>query len=204
MAVNPDPKPGRWILPLVILGMVAFTYFFVRSLPEGSPDTTLAGGPPTTAPAEGDTTTTVPGEETEPTVTDEVQAYIDELDAVNAELALLDTEMVAVNTGFDADPREIEYRDAESRFEAAASSAQALADRVANLVPPAGFESNHQGLVERINLAAQAAAEALAGLRSADEGELRRAAVAAFSSAASDFAVEVEAVRSAAGLSQDA
>ena len=36
MAFNPDPKPGRWILPLVVLGMIAFTYFFVRELPEAS------------------------------------------------------------------------------------------------------------------------------------------------------------------------
>ena len=63
MAVNPDPKPGRWILPLVILGMIAFTYFFVRSLPEASPNTTLAAGDttPTTVGEGGPTTTSVPG-----------------------------------------------------------------------------------------------------------------------------------------------
>ena len=34
MALNADPKPGRWILPLVVLGMVAFTYFFVGAFTE--------------------------------------------------------------------------------------------------------------------------------------------------------------------------
>src|SRR5690606_28312697 len=58
MAVNADPKPGRWILPLVVLGMVAFTYFFVRALPSGSEPgeetgTTLAASD-TTVPADGE------------------------------------------------------------------------------------------------------------------------------------------------------
>ena len=57
MAVNPDPKPGRWILPLVILGMIGFTYFFVRELPEASPDTTLVGQPVTTTLPESTGTT---------------------------------------------------------------------------------------------------------------------------------------------------
>ena len=30
MTSNYDPKPGRWMLPLVVLAMVAFTYLFVR------------------------------------------------------------------------------------------------------------------------------------------------------------------------------
>ena len=57
MAVNPDPKPGRWILPLVILGMIGFTYFFVRELPEASPDSTLVAQPTSTTLAETTGTT---------------------------------------------------------------------------------------------------------------------------------------------------
>src|SRR3970040_1221947 len=117
MAVNPDPKPGRWILPLVILGMVAFTYFFVRSLPEASPDTTLVSGPTTTVPADGETTT----------------------------------------------------------------------------VPS-----------KQITLAPRAAHEAVTGLRSTDPGDLRRAAVAAFTNAVTDFDVEVANARTASGAAPDA
>jgi uncharacterized protein YukE len=39
---NPDPKPGRWILPLIIIGMVGFTYFFVSSLPTPEPEGTTS------------------------------------------------------------------------------------------------------------------------------------------------------------------
>ena len=39
-----DPKHGRWILPLVVLALVAFTYTFVNNLPaaETRPTTTVA------------------------------------------------------------------------------------------------------------------------------------------------------------------
>jgi hypothetical protein len=205
MAVNPDPKPGRWILPLVILGMMAFTYFFVRSLPEASPDTTLAAGPSTTLEGGGDgsTTTTVPGDPGV-TVDDAAATYLAELDRINGELAALDAELTAVNAGFDADPREIEYGDAEPRFEAVVTGAQGLADQVAALVPPAGLEANQEALSGSIGLAASAAAEALSGLQSDDPGDLRRSAVAAFTTATTDFDAEVENARSAAGAAPDA
>lgn len=202
MAVNPDPKPGRWILPLVILGMIAFTYFFVRSLPEASPDTTLVASP-TTTPGTGATSTTTPGQPGG-TVDDEAAAYLAELDRINGELAALDSELTQVNAGFDADPREIEYGDAESRMEEVANQAQALDEQVSALTPPAGLEANHEALTAAMRLAARAAGEALAGLQSTDPGDLRRAAVAAFTGAAADFDVEVENARSAAGIAPDA
>jgi hypothetical protein len=61
-----DPKHGRWILPLVVLALVAFTYTFVNSLPpaETPSTTTVVGATPTTttAPPEETTTTTLPEE----------------------------------------------------------------------------------------------------------------------------------------------
>jgi hypothetical protein len=197
MAVNPDPKPGRWILPLVILGMVAFTYFFVRSLPEASPDTTLAAGPTTTIVSEGGSTTTVPGGTGNPN--DQVQVYMAELDRVNGELQTLNTELTTVNAGFDEDPRAIEYPDAESRMETVATAALALSDAVAALTPPSGLEAHQEAIAGHISLAARAADEALSGLQSTDPGDLRRAAVTAFTNAATDFDLEVENARTASG-----
>jgi hypothetical protein len=195
MAVNPDPKPGRWILPLVILGMIAFTYFFVRSLPEASPDTTLAAAS-STVPSDG-SSTTVPG--TSGTTVGGADAYITELDRINGEFQTLNAELVAVNSGFDAEPREVEYSDAESRMEAVATQAQTLSDQVAALTPPAGLEANQEALASQASLAARAADEALSGLTSTDPGDLRRAAVTTFTNAVTDFDVEVENTRTAAG-----
>lgn len=201
MAVNPDPKPGRWILPLVILGMIAFTYFFVKSLPEASPDTTLAGATTTTAPEEGSTSTQPGGTGT---IDDATQAYLDDLGSINDQLSVLNTELVAINDGFDADPREIEFGEAGTRMETVANDTQDLSDQLAALTAPPDLESNQQSLIASISVAAQAASEALSGLRSTDTGELRRAAVAAYTSAVSDFGVEVENTRTAAGVSPSA
>ncbi len=199
MAMNPDPKPGRWILPLVVLGMVAFTYFFVRELPEATPESTLVSGGTTTTTVPGGSTTQPPG--TGNGATDpEVQAYIDELETIDASLQLLQAEMVAVNNGFDADPREIEFSDAESRMEAVQTDTDALADQVAEMEVPAGFDTNHQALTNAIDIAAGAAADALDGLRSSDPGELRRAAVVAFTQATDNFNIEVTNTKTAAGV----
>jgi hypothetical protein len=196
MAVNPDPKPGRWILPLVILGMIAFTYFFVRELPEASPDTTLAGQPTTTtAPDSTETTVDDGGSEREP----ETQAYLDELDEINADLQLLTTEMVTVNEGFDADPREIEYEDAEARLEVVTNDTNDLSDQVTAMTVPSGLEVNHDALKTAIQFAALAAGDALDGLRSTDTGELRSAAVEAYVQATEDFDTEVTNAHNAAG-----
>lgn len=203
MAVNPDPKPGRWILPLVILGMVAFTFFFVRELPEASPDTTLVAGETTTTTTTDPTDTTREGNGNGETLDPETQAYLDELDAINAELELLQTEMVAVNAGFDADPREIEYGDAESRLEALATDAQELSQRLDDLTPPAGLQINHDILTSTIRAAAGSAVDALDGLRSSDTGELRRGSAEAFTTAADDFDTEVTNAHNAATGTSD-
>lgn len=199
MAVNPDPKPGRWILPLVILGMIAFTYFFVRELPEASTETTLVSNPDTTTTAgngnggDGETTTTQAS-----TLDPATQAYLDTLDTINEELQVQRTEIVTVNDGFNADPREVEYADAEDRFEAVATSTQTLADQLRGLTPPAGLETNQEVLQTALDLATVSANEALAGLRSTDTGERRNAAVDAFVQAATDFDTEVTNTHNAA------
>lgn len=205
MAVNPDPKPGRWILPLVILGMIAFTYFFVRALPEASTDTTLA-------PVASDTTTTEAGDgdgdgddpststtEAESQLDPETQAYLDEIDSINQELQVQRTELVTVNEAFNQDPREIEYAEAEDRFEAIVTVTEELVTRQTDLTPPDALAANHQSLVSAIDLASDSISEALAGLRSTDEGQQRNSGVEAFTQAASDYDTEVTNTHNAAG-----
>ncbi|HEX6286989.1 MAG TPA: hypothetical protein VFZ80_05845 [Acidimicrobiia bacterium] len=198
MAVNPDPKPGRWILPLVILGMIAFTYFFVRELPEASTETSLVSGPDTTTTlgggGDGSTSTTQSQTPLDP----ETQAYLDTIDTINEDLQVQRTELVTVNEGFNADPREIEFDDAETRFEAVTTETQALADQLGGLTPPAALEGNHASLQAAVDLAAVSATEALAGLRSTDTGERRNTAVDSYVQAATDFGTEVTNTHNAA------
>ncbi len=194
MAVNPDPKPGRWILPLVVLGMVAFTYFFVRELPEASTETTLVSG--------GDTSTTVdPGDgsgdgqtsttQAQTPLDPAVQAYLDTVDGINETFQVQQTEIVAANEGFNADPRTVEYDEAESRFDAVVTATQALSDQLKALTPPAGLEGNQTNLQASVDLGVISATEALAGLRSTDTGDRRNTAVDSYVQAAADFGTEV-------------
>lgn len=186
MAVNLDPKPGRWILPLVILGMIAFTYFFVSALPEATPDTTRPVAATTTTTLGSSTTSTAP------VVLDPaVVAYLDEIDAINDELKILETEMITVNTGFDANPREIEYGDAETRLEAIVTATRALSDRFGALTPPELLVLNHDLMKTAMDLAEAAAQNTLDGLRSTDTGEQRRSGREGFVLAVADFAQEV-------------
>lgn len=198
MAVNPDPKPGRWILPLVVLGMIGFTYFFINELPEASPDSTIASNTTVTTGTGDSTTTTAPGPGTG--VDPEVDAYLAELDAIDTALQLLRAEMVTVNDGFDADPREIEFSEAESRMITIDTDTKALQSRVVAMTVPAGFEANQTALTSAIDSAAAAASEALEGLQGSDPGDLRRAAVIAYTTAADNFDTEVNNTKTAAGV----
>ena len=66
---NPDPKPGRWILPVVILAMMGFAWLFINAADDptvSASDTTSPSGDggtattTTTVVAETTTTTTLP------------------------------------------------------------------------------------------------------------------------------------------------
>lgn len=208
MAVNADPKPGRWILPLVVLGMVAFTYFFVSALPSGSEET---GGPGTTI-AASDTTVPANGEEptdgttppTSPQVDAETQAYLDGVAGVLASIQELREEMAAINGGFDADPRTVPYSEAVDRLTALAENADGAVAELDALTPPAALTTNHETIRTAVTTAAAAADEALEGLQSDDDGTRRREAVDAFDQAVSDLETAVENARSAAGLAAPA
>jgi hypothetical protein len=188
MAVNPDPRPGRWILPLVILGMIAFTYFFVRELPEASTDTTLVSGGQTTTTLDGGSTiTTVGGGTLDPAT----EAYLGEIDNINTDLQVQRTEFVTVNNSFNEEPRGIEYTDAEARFEAVVTATEELAQRLRDLTPPTALESNHANLQGYLDDAVTSATEALDGLRSTDTGQRRNDGVNAYVQAATDYDTEV-------------
>ncbi len=192
MARNLDPKPGRWILPLVIVGMVAFTYFFVQAL-EGSSEVE-----PVTTTSRPTTTTTEP-ESSGTTLTPEVASYFETIDGASGQMTAFQTELATVNSGFDARPRTIEFVEADGRLETVVASMQVLADSLAALVPPPAAAADHAILAAAAGDAFQAASEVLAGMRSTDTGDIRRAALSSFDAAVASFNTALEAVRIALG-----
>lgn len=204
MLRNPDPKPGRWILPLVILGMVFFTWAFVQQLEPDviaddqpisttSTSTTTADGD---APTDGDDT---PDESTTTTtLPEELAAYVSLVIGDQEELAALAERMDETNAGWD--DRSIGYGDAQDQLIALAADSETFRDNVIIHLPPAGYgevTSAHEQAVNAAEDIADAADAVLAGLRASDTGQARRSALL-------DFRSAVEAFNQAADAAGDA
>ena len=200
MTSNYDPKPGRWMLPLVVLAMVAFTYLFVRELPsaasagENGESTGSTSSTTSTTGADGETTTT--GGEVDGTT----QAYLDSLTGFQTTLSNLQTELASANAGWDANPKTITFDQAEDAFIAVAEGSAALVVEIQTATVPAALVEAHNVVIAAAEQAANAGSSALAGLRapSPDTGEPRRAAVNEFDAAVTAFNEAVQAALAAA------
>jgi hypothetical protein len=195
---NPDPKPGRWILPLIIVGMVGFTYFFVQQLPGAQPEDTTTTLPTSTTTTEGDAgdTTTTAGS----AIPAEVQAYVDKMTGSKAELAGIEADLLDVNTQQDASPRVIAYQDALAGYTDVETRASVFADGVEIAAPPAGFEALatiHADLATAAGKIRAAASDARVGFEG-PSAQPRRDAVAAFQAASVEFSAAYDALVAAA------
>lgn len=196
---NPDPKPGRWILPLIIVGMVGFTYFFVQQLPATQPEETTttqaAVTTTTTGNGGGETTTTAAS-----AIPEEVQAYVDKMAGSQAELAGIEADLLDVNAQQDASPRVIEYQDALALFRDVETRSSVFADGVEIAAPPAGFEALatiHADLATAAGKIRTAGLNARAGFEG-PSAQPRRDAVAAFQAAVVEFSTAYDALVAAA------
>jgi hypothetical protein len=182
------------MLPLVVLAMVAFTYLFVRELPSAAQPT--ENGSTTTV--DGTTSTTFDGTTTtQPVILDEAaQAYVDSLSPYQTRMTEMQTQLAAANSGWDANPRTVTFDQAEDAFVTVAEGASALAAELGAVSPPPALTEAHNAIATAAQQAAEAANNALAGLRapSPDTGEARRTAVAAFDAAVTAFAQAIAAV----------
>jgi hypothetical protein len=202
MTSNYDPKPGRWMLPLVVLAMVAFTYLFVRELPsaasaneDGETPSGSTSGTTSTTSTDGATSTT--GGEVDGTT----QGYLDSLVGFQTTLSDLQTQLASANGGWDANPKTITFDQAEEAFISVAEGSAALVSDVQAVTVPAALVEAHNAVIAAAQQAADAASRALAGLRapSPDTGEPRRAAVFDFDTAVGAFGAAVQAATAAGG-----
>jgi hypothetical protein len=206
MDVKPDPKPGRWILPLVVVAMVGFTYIFVSSIDlTGGPDAGNGnggvdiGGPTTTTMPVIDTT--VPPDE-DPDLDPDVQAYVDLINGFDVVLQRITDDFVAANAAWDAGTAT--YTATGDQFRSLISELETWSGSVASSNAPPGnadLVAPHQTIKDAASAPLTAARAALAGLQSNAPGSAddRRAAVADLESAAATFSNAVTAAVSAAG-----
>ncbi|NNC92900.1 MAG: hypothetical protein HKN80_10450 [Acidimicrobiia bacterium] len=202
MARNPDPKPGRWILPLIIVGMVGFTYLFTNSIetvPEVPDNETSSSTSTTTTTEAPDDTTTTP---TQPiAINPEVQAYIAGLDNFDLSMASLGSRMAEANAGWD--DRTTTFAETRTALETLVADTTVFADEVAVATPPAGdadLALAHESVVAAATAAKTAAEGALDGLVNSEGSEDRLAALAAFNAAVADFNSAVLSAKVIAGV----
>jgi hypothetical protein len=188
---DPDPRHGRWILPLIIVAMVVLTYTFVNSLEpaeETAATETTAVPPFPTVPT---TTTTLPSDIQAFLVTldvfaGQVRTFEDEITRVNDDWEARDTTGVTFDETLDAfNQIRVEITDWEGDVAEAADPTTA---------PPGLGEPLVQLLLEVEDLA-PGVEDIVLGLQAPDDGTLRREAVAAFEQDIQDVIDAIDGIR---------
>ena len=177
---NPDPKPGRIVLPLVLIGMIATTYTFINRVATNNDldivveDTTVQ-----TLPEEitEDTTTTT----TTTTLPDDYISYLEEINGERIVAISLGEEVLQANDNWDN--KTVTYQEAKDEFDVFIAKWNEFVETVSNPGPPstyANLVTSHEELKTLVNLVYEDTVELKAGLESSDTGERRAAALDSF------------------------
>ncbi len=195
---SPDPKPGRWILPLIIIAMVGFTYVFVSSLSERVPTEPDAGLDLPTL--ESTTTSTVIIDTTTSTTGPSVrQAYADEITVLLADLKQLNDDFQAINREFE--DKGITFTVAETGMDAKLAEIQAWYSDISAIVAPASeadLQLPHQDIIDAALAPVVEAEAALEGLRG-PTADPRKEAVVRLADAVIAFEAKINAAVAIAG-----
>ena len=192
---NPDPKPGRLILPLVLIGMIATTYTFINRVTTNNNlevinvDNTAEEVVPEEVVE--DTTTT----STTTTLPEGVVAYLEEIQAEKIQSVELGKKVLETNQRWD--DKDTTYQEAQQEFEAFIDDAEQFVATVTNPGPPnanAILVSNHEELKVLVNLIYEDTKELLEGLTAPDTGERRSSALSSFNSNLGSFQQKIEEI----------
>ena len=178
---NEDPKPGRLVLPLVLIGMIATTYTFINRVAtnndlEIEPSVEQVVVEPDEEPVTEDTTTT-----TTTTLPGEVVTYLEEISSEKIQSIDLATKVLEANDKWDNE--DITYQEAKDEFANFIEEAQQFVETVSEPGPPttfAGLVKSHEELKSLVELIFADTEELLEGLTSSDTGERRSAALDSF------------------------
>ena len=175
---NTDPKPGRLILPLVLIGMIATTYTFVRSIEEEPITEEVAVEEPVTeeVPLKPQDTTT-----TTTTIPREILVYIEELISEKATADQLGQKVIETNNRWDN--KDVTYQEDQEEFKDNITDAKQFNLTITQPGPP---DSNttlltaHTELMTIANNIYQDTEELFEGLMASDTGEKRNTALESF------------------------
>ena len=192
---NEDPKPGRLVLPLVLIGMIATTYTFINRVSSNNdleiqPVTEEVVEPTVEDSTPEDTTTT-----TTTTLPDEVVTYLEEISSEKIQSIDLATRVLEANDNWDNES--ITYQEAKDEFANFIEDAQQFVLTVNEPGPPnnfAGLIKSHEELKSLAQLIYEDTLELLEGLTSSDTGERRAAALDSFNNNINLFQQKIEEI----------
>mgnify|MGYP001168331679 FL=1 len=191
---NSDPKPGRLILPLVLIGMIATTYTFINRVVENNDleiieDAVIED----TIPIVTDETTT--STSTTTTIPEDVVAYLEEISGEKIQVIELGKKVLETNQRWD--DKVTSYQEAQQEYQAFIDDFETFVNTFTNPGPPANstnLVSNHEELTILVNLIYEDTKELLEGLTAPDTGERRSAALDSFNSNLDLFINKIEQV----------
>jgi len=190
---NSDPKPGRLILPLVLIGMIATTYTFINRVATNNEIDLVSNDTTTTSITEEvvDTTTST----TTTTIPEDVVNYLEEITGEKIQAIELGKKVLETNQRWD--DKSTTYQEAQVEFQEFIDDFASFVDIFTNPGPPntnSSLLSSHQELTILVNLIADDTLELLEGLTAPDTGERRSAALESFNSNLDLFIDKVEQV----------
>ena len=192
---NDDPKPGRLVLPLVLIGMIATTYTFINRVAtnnnlEIEPSVEEVVIEPDEEPVSEDTTTT-----TTTTLPGEVVTYLEEISSEKIQSIDLATKVLEANDKWDNE--DTTYQEAKDEFANFINDAQQFVETVSEPGPPstfAGLVKSHEELKSLAQLIFADTEELLEGLTSSDTGERRSAALDSFNNNINHFQEKIDEI----------
>ena len=191
---NSDPKPGRIVLPLVLIGMIATTYTFINRVATNNNLEIVTDVTTVETVAEEvveDTTTT----STTTTLPENYVAYLEEITAEKIQATELGKKVLEANQNWD--DKSVTYQEAKQEFAAFIEDAEEFVVTVTDPGPPneyANLVTSHEELKTLVNLIALDTVELLAGLESSDTGEQRAAALDSFNKNLDQFIKRIEEI----------
>ena len=192
---NEDPKPGRLVLPLVLIGMIATTYTFINRVTtnnnlEIEPSVEQVVVEPDEEPVSEDTTTT-----TTTTLPAEVVTYLEEISSEKIQSIDLATKVLEANDKWDNE--DITYQEAKDEFANFIEDAEQFFETVSEPGPPstfAGLVKSHEELKSLAELIFADTEELLEGLTSSDTGERRSSALDSFNNNINLFQEKIDEI----------
>jgi len=188
---NSDPKPGRLILPLVLIGMIATTYTFINRVATNNDIELVLSDTTTTSTAQEviDSTTST----TTTTIPEGIVNYLEEITGEKIQAIELGKKVLETNQRWD--DKVTTYQEAQVEFEEFIEDFASFVTIFTSPGPPStnsSLVSSHEELTILVNLIADDTVELLEGLTAPDTGERRAAALESFNSNLDLFIERIE------------